>query len=42
MNSAVISPCGNYRYRLDRKVAEVGAVYAFFGINPQHSRRISG
>lgn len=32
--SAVISDCGRYRYRLDRKVADVGPVYAFFGINP--------
>jgi hypothetical protein len=32
--SAVISPCGNYRYRLDREVSDSGPVYAFFGINP--------
>ena len=32
--SAVISPCGKYRYRLDRKIAQEGPVYAFFGINP--------
>lgn len=32
--SAVISPCGLYRYRLDRAVAMAGPVYAFFGINP--------
>lgn len=32
--SAVISPCGQYRYRLDRTVAMEGPVYAFFGINP--------
>lgn len=32
--SAVISPCGLYRYRLERTVAMTGPVYAFFGINP--------
>lgn len=32
--SAVISPCGKYRYRLERKLADAGPVYAFFGINP--------
>lgn len=32
--SAIISPCGKYRYRLDRQVAMEGPVYAFFGINP--------
>lgn len=32
--SAVISPCGLYRYRLERTVAMAGPVYAFFGINP--------
>lgn len=32
--SAVISPCGMYRYRLERKIADTGLVYAFFGINP--------
>jgi hypothetical protein len=32
--SAVISDCGQYRYRLDRAVAVAGPVYAFFGINP--------
>lgn len=32
--SAIISPCGLYRYRLDRTVAMQGPVYAFFGINP--------
>jgi hypothetical protein len=32
--SAVISPCGQYRYRLERTVAMSGPVYAFFGINP--------
>lgn len=32
--SAVISPCGMYRYRLERTVAMEGPVYAFFGINP--------
>jgi hypothetical protein len=32
--SAIISPCGRYRYRLERTVAMEGPVYAFFGINP--------
>lgn len=32
--SAVLSPCGLYRYRLDRTVGIEGPVYAFFGINP--------
>lgn len=32
--SAIISPCGKYRYRLDRQVGMEGPVYAFFGINP--------
>lgn len=31
---AVLSDCGTWRYRLDRRVAEVGPVYAFFGVNP--------
>lgn len=32
--TAIISPCGKYRYRLDRSVADSGPVYAFFGVNP--------
>ncbi|AVS68170.1 hypothetical protein C8245_23125 [Paracidovorax avenae] len=32
--SAVLSPCGLYRYRLERQIAMDGPVYAFFGINP--------
>lgn len=32
--SAIISPCGLYRYRLERTVAMTGPVYAFFGVNP--------
>ena len=35
--SAVISPCGNYRYRLDCSLwpaNEGGKVFAYFGINP--------
>lgn len=32
--SAILSPCGLYRYRLDRTVGMVGPVFAFFGINP--------
>lgn len=32
--SAIISVCGQYRYRLDRDVQSCGKVFAFFGINP--------
>lgn len=33
--SAIISPCGQYRYRLDREVMFLGGpTYAFFGVNP--------
>lgn len=32
--SAVLSPCGRFRYRLERDVAAEGLVFAFFGINP--------
>lgn len=33
--SAIISPCGTYRTRLDRLVLHTGGpTYAFFGINP--------
>jgi hypothetical protein len=35
--SAVISPCGNYRLRLDRDCGmafEGGRVFAYFGVNP--------
>ncbi|MFG6441107.1 DUF1643 domain-containing protein [Roseateles sp. LKC17W] len=32
--TAVLSPCRQYRYRLERTVAMEGPVYAFFGINP--------
>lgn len=32
--SAVISACGQYRYRLERTIGMDGPVYAFFGINP--------
>lgn len=32
--SAILSPCGLYRYRLERTVGMAGPVYAFFGINP--------
>ena len=31
---AVISPCGLYRYRLERDVQPEGRVFAFFGVNP--------
>ncbi|WP_175706816.1 DUF1643 domain-containing protein [Burkholderia ambifaria] len=32
--SAIISPCGTYRYRLEREVGIDGPAYAFIGINP--------
>lgn len=33
--SAILSPCGKYRYRLDRNVMFTGGpTYAFFGVNP--------
>jgi hypothetical protein len=32
--SATISPCGMYRYRLERDVQMDGLTYAYFGINP--------
>lgn len=32
--TAILSPCGTYRYRLERTVAMEGPVYAFFGVNP--------
>jgi hypothetical protein len=31
--SAVISPCGTWRYRLDRDVQKKGKVFAYFGVN---------
>lgn len=32
--SAILSDCGQFRYRLERTVADAGLVYAFFGVNP--------
>lgn len=32
--SALFSPCGTFRYRLEREVASEGIVLAFFGVNP--------
>lgn len=32
--ATILSECGKFRYRLDRQVADIGPVYAFFGINP--------
>jgi hypothetical protein len=32
--SAIISMCGQYRYRLERVLAEHGIVVAYFGVNP--------
>lgn len=31
--SAIISPCGIYRYRLERKIQNSGPVFGFFGVN---------
>lgn len=31
--SAVISPCGTWRYSLGRVVADAGPVFAYFGVN---------
>lgn len=33
-NSAVLSDCGLFRFRLEREVQTDGKVFAFFGINP--------
>jgi hypothetical protein len=30
---STFSPCGTWRWRLDREVAEAGLVFAFFGVN---------
>lgn len=32
--NAILSQCGNYRYRLERQIADTGIVIAFFGVNP--------
>lgn len=32
--SAIISPCGRYRYRLERDVQMDGLTFAYFGVNP--------
>jgi hypothetical protein len=33
--SAILSPCGLYRYRLERHIHDdAGPVFAFFGVNP--------
>lgn len=32
--SAILSPCGAYRYQLSRDVGMDGPVFAFFGVNP--------
>lgn len=32
--AAVFSPCGTWRYRLERDIALDGIVVAFFGVNP--------
>jgi hypothetical protein len=32
--SAIISPCGHFRFRLERDVAMDGPTFAYFGINP--------
>lgn len=35
--TAIISPCCLYRYRLERDVAPIGFVVAFFGVNPSRA-----
>ncbi|MGX6999851.1 DUF1643 domain-containing protein [Caballeronia sp. KNU42] len=32
--SAIVSECGQYRFRLEREVSMDGVTFAFFGINP--------
>ncbi|WP_033450056.1 DUF1643 domain-containing protein [Bordetella bronchiseptica] len=32
--SAVISPCGRFRFRLEREVEYTGKTFAYFGVNP--------
>lgn len=32
--SAIFSPCGTFRYRLERQVQLVGTVFGYFGVNP--------
>lgn len=34
IKDAILSPCGTWRYRLDRVVADEGIVFAYFGVNP--------
>lgn len=34
MSSAILSPCGLFRFRLEREVGAVGKSFAYFGINP--------
>lgn len=34
MGSAVISPCGLFRYRLERQVSEAATTVALIGVNP--------
>ncbi len=34
VRTAVVSPCGTWRYRFNRIVAESGKVFAYFGVNP--------
>lgn len=34
MSGAVLSPCGTFRYRLDREVQASGPVFAYFAVNP--------
>lgn len=41
MNDAVFSPCGTFRYRLDRDCAPSGPIYAYFGVNGATAGKIN-
>jgi len=35
--SAIFSPCGTWRWRLEREIQAAGVVFAFFGVNPSRA-----
>lgn len=39
--SAVISPCGLFRYRVDRYLSDAPLVFAYFGVNPSTADGVS-